>query len=124
MTPELEIILHPARAPIQLSLFLEREQLFGVDGVALVCTKEELLDETLIADPQDLLWRWLRVCWLSWHQLSEWPIERETVLHKRGLRHRAQRDGGNQKRASLLAPNVSVTVKKPVESMTLLSAAS
>ena len=28
---------------------MEKEQLFGVDNVALVCTKEELLDETLIA---------------------------------------------------------------------------
>ena len=49
VTPELEKILHRARAPNQLSIFLEKEQLFGVDDVALVCTKEELLDETLIA---------------------------------------------------------------------------
>ena len=49
LTPELEKILHRARAPNQLSIFLEKEQLFGVDDVALVCTKEELLDETLIA---------------------------------------------------------------------------
>ena len=49
VTPELERILHRARAPNQLSTFLEKEQLFGVDDVALVCTKEELLDETLIA---------------------------------------------------------------------------
>ena len=49
VTPELEKILHRARAPNQLSTFLEKEQLFGVDDVALVCTKEELLDETLIA---------------------------------------------------------------------------
>ena len=49
VTPEQERILHRARAPIQLSTFLEKEQLFDVDDVALVCTKEELLDETLIA---------------------------------------------------------------------------
>ena len=49
VTPELEKISHRARAPNQLSTFLEKEQLFGVDDVALVCTKEELLDETLIA---------------------------------------------------------------------------
>ena len=49
VTPELEKILHRARAPNQLSIFLEKEQLFGVDDVALVCTKEKLLDETLIA---------------------------------------------------------------------------
>ena len=49
VTPELEKILHRARAPNQLSTFLEKEQLFGVDDVALVCTKEELLDETLVA---------------------------------------------------------------------------
>ena len=49
VTDELEKILHRARAPNQLSTFLEKEQLFGVDDVALVCTKEELLDETLIA---------------------------------------------------------------------------
>ena len=48
LTPEMEKILHRARAPTQLSIFLEKEQLFGVDDVALVCTKEELLDETLI----------------------------------------------------------------------------
>ena len=40
VTPELEKILHRARAPNQLSTFLEKEQLFGVDDVALVCTKE------------------------------------------------------------------------------------
>ena len=33
--------LQRARAPNQLSIFLEREQLFGVDDVALVCTKKE-----------------------------------------------------------------------------------
>ena len=49
VTPELEKILHRARAPNQLSIFLEKEQLFGVDDVALVCSKEELLNETLIA---------------------------------------------------------------------------
>ena len=49
VTPELENIFHRARAPNQLSIFLEKEQLFGVDDVALVCTKEELLGETLIA---------------------------------------------------------------------------
>ena len=49
VTPELEKILHRARAPNHLSVFLEKEQLCGVDDVALVCTKEELLDETLIA---------------------------------------------------------------------------
>ena len=49
VTPELKKILHRARAPNQLSTFLETEQLFGVDDVALVCTKEELLDETLVA---------------------------------------------------------------------------
>ena len=49
VTPEMERILHRARAPNQLSIFLEKEQLFGVDDVALVCTKEALLDETLIA---------------------------------------------------------------------------
>ena len=38
-----------ARAPNQLSTVLEKVQLFGVDDVALVCTKEELLDETFIA---------------------------------------------------------------------------
>ena len=48
VTPELERILHRARAPIQLSTFLEKEQVFGVDDVAPVWTKEELLDETLI----------------------------------------------------------------------------
>ena len=48
-TPELEKILHRARAPNQLSIFLEKEQLFGVDDVALVCSKEELSNETLIA---------------------------------------------------------------------------
>ena len=49
VTPELERILHRARAPNQLSTSLEKEQLFGVDDVALVCTKEDLLDETFIA---------------------------------------------------------------------------
>ena len=49
VSPELENILIRARAPNQLSIFLEKEQLFGVDDVALVCTKEELLDETLNA---------------------------------------------------------------------------
>ena len=49
VTPELEKILHWAGAPNQLSTFLETEQLFGVDDLALVCTKEELSDETLIA---------------------------------------------------------------------------
>ena len=49
VTPELEKILLRARAPNQLSTFLEKEQLCGVGDVALVCTKEELLDETLIA---------------------------------------------------------------------------
>ena len=49
VTPELDRILHRSRAPNQLSTFLEKEQLFGVDDVALVCTKEELFDETLIA---------------------------------------------------------------------------
>ena len=49
VTPELEKILHRARAPNQLSNFLEKEQLLGVADVALVCTKEELLDERLIA---------------------------------------------------------------------------
>ena len=44
LTPELEKILHRARTPNQLSLFLEKQQLFGVDDVALVSTKEELLD--------------------------------------------------------------------------------
>ena len=48
-TPELEKILHRARALNQLSIFLEKEQLFRVDDVALVCSKEELLNETLIA---------------------------------------------------------------------------
>ena len=41
VTPELEKILHRASAPIQLSIFLEKEQLFGVNDVALVCTEEE-----------------------------------------------------------------------------------
>ena len=49
VTPELERILHRARAAVQLSTFLEKQQLFGVDDVALLCTKEELLDETLVA---------------------------------------------------------------------------
>ena len=49
VTREQEKILQRARAPNQLSTFMEKEQLFGVDDVALVCTKEELLDETLIA---------------------------------------------------------------------------
>ena len=49
VSPELEKILNRARAPNQLSIFLEKEPPFGVDDVALVCTKEELLDETLIA---------------------------------------------------------------------------
>ena len=49
VTPELEKVLHRAKAPIQLSTSLEKEQLFGVGDVALVCTKEDLLDETLIA---------------------------------------------------------------------------
>ena len=49
VTPEQDRILHRARAPIQLSTFIKREELFGVDDVALVCTKEQLLDETLIA---------------------------------------------------------------------------
>ena len=49
VTPELEKKFHRARAPNQLSTFLETEQLLGVDDLALVCTKQELLDETLIA---------------------------------------------------------------------------
>ena len=49
VTPELEKISHRARAPSQLSIFLEKEQLFGLDDAALGCTKEELLDETLVA---------------------------------------------------------------------------
>ena len=58
-TPELEKILHRARAPNQLSIFLGKEQLFGVDDVALVRTKEDLLRQKLRvfrAIP------WLKVC--------------------------------------------------------------
>ena len=49
LTPELDKILRHTKAPNQLSAFLERERLYGVENVALVCTKEELLDEALIA---------------------------------------------------------------------------
>ena len=42
VTPELEKILHRAIAPNPAVNLLEKEQLFGVDDVALVCMKEHV----------------------------------------------------------------------------------
>ena len=39
--PELEKILHRARPLNQLSIFLEKVQLFGMDDVVLVCMKQQ-----------------------------------------------------------------------------------
>ena len=49
LTPELEKILHRARAPNQLSIFLEKERNYLEWMMWHWYAKEELLDETLIA---------------------------------------------------------------------------